>query len=279
MIILPGRTEFIEKYYEAISELMARRFAVGILDWRGQGLSDRPLADPLRGHIASFSIYVEDLNAILADAFADLPGRRLLLCHSMGANIAAHALSVGDLKPIGAIFTVPMLGVLTPGYPYLLARALTFGACAIGLGKSYVPGGSGASILNESFATQLVTHDAVRFARAQALVAKEPRLALGSPTFAWLNAAFVSIAQLTRPGVPEAIRTPSLFLLAEEEAITDNRPVEGFARRMPRCRLVRLEARHELLMEKDVVRAAFWREYDTFVADLLGRDNNGGVAS
>jgi hypothetical protein len=42
--------------------------------------------------------------------------------------------------------------------------------------------------------------------------------------------------------------------------------------RIPRARLIQLHGRHELLMEEDVVRATFWREYDGFVANVLGVD-------
>ena len=39
--IFPGRSEFIEKYFEVVGELRRRGFAVAVLDWRGQGGSGR----------------------------------------------------------------------------------------------------------------------------------------------------------------------------------------------------------------------------------------------
>src|SRR5205085_2153687 len=57
LLVLPGRTEFIEKYFEVVAELRARGFAVAMVDWRGQGLSERALKDPHRGHVASFAEY------------------------------------------------------------------------------------------------------------------------------------------------------------------------------------------------------------------------------
>ena len=41
IILQSGRTEFIEKYYEVISEFIDRGYAVAMMDWRGQGLSSR----------------------------------------------------------------------------------------------------------------------------------------------------------------------------------------------------------------------------------------------
>ena len=43
VVVLGGRAEFIEKYFEVIGELLARDFAVAALDWRGQGGSARRL--------------------------------------------------------------------------------------------------------------------------------------------------------------------------------------------------------------------------------------------
>ena len=47
VIVSPGRSEPIEKYYEVVSDLLARGFVVLVHDWRGQGLSVRALPDRL----------------------------------------------------------------------------------------------------------------------------------------------------------------------------------------------------------------------------------------
>src|SRR5262245_6465407 len=63
--LFQGRAEFIEKYYETVRELHARGFAVATLDWRGQGLSDRLLADRRKGYIRNFSQYDIDLSTFM----------------------------------------------------------------------------------------------------------------------------------------------------------------------------------------------------------------------
>ena len=60
-VFLNGRKEFIEKYFEAIGDLLARGFAVATMDWRGQGLSDRALPNRHKGHVAHFDLYIDDL--------------------------------------------------------------------------------------------------------------------------------------------------------------------------------------------------------------------------
>src|SRR6476619_2338838 len=87
VVVLTGRGEFIEKYStEVVGELLGRGFAVIALDWRGQGLSDRMLADRNKGHIDTFATYVADLQLFLDKVVVPVAPRPVLaLCHSMGA--------------------------------------------------------------------------------------------------------------------------------------------------------------------------------------------------
>src|SRR5438445_13459189 len=62
--LLPGRAEFIEKYFETVRDLRARGFAVAMLDWRGQGLSERALSNSRKRYVRSFSDYGNDLDTI-----------------------------------------------------------------------------------------------------------------------------------------------------------------------------------------------------------------------
>ncbi|MDI1364796.1 MAG: alpha/beta hydrolase, partial [bacterium] len=84
VIVSPGRSEPIEKYYEVVDDLLARGFAVLVHDWRGQGLSARALPDRLKGHAKGFKPFLADYTALL-DAFEDrLPKPWIAVGHSMG---------------------------------------------------------------------------------------------------------------------------------------------------------------------------------------------------
>ena len=64
VLLMQGRAEFIEKYFETIAELRRRGFAVAAFDWRGQGGSGRSLPDPSKGHVADFGLFRHDIEAI-----------------------------------------------------------------------------------------------------------------------------------------------------------------------------------------------------------------------
>ena len=52
IVLLHGRNEFIEKYFETIRHFTDLGFWVATFDWRGQGGSDRLLKNPLRAMFA-----------------------------------------------------------------------------------------------------------------------------------------------------------------------------------------------------------------------------------
>ena len=88
VLLFPGRTEYLEKYGPAAQELAARGFATLTIDWRGQGLSGREVADPVKGHFHSFDDPVNDLATALKLLSARLPRPHIGLAHSMGGCIA-----------------------------------------------------------------------------------------------------------------------------------------------------------------------------------------------
>ena len=73
----------------------------------------------------------------------------------------------------------------------------------IGMGSSYVPGGGGTPINTLPFAGNRLTSDAVRYARTVAIIEAEPSLAIGSPTIAWVDAAFRAMREFADPSLCE----------------------------------------------------------------------------
>ena len=75
------------------------------LDWRGQGLSERLLDDPRKGHVTDFSEYELDLDVFMREVvLPDCPPPHFAIAHSMGGsvmmNIARNA-SIDTLRSRG----------------------------------------------------------------------------------------------------------------------------------------------------------------------------------
>ena len=103
VLLLHGRTEFIEKYLETVAALQSRGFAVWTLDWRGQGWSTRLLPDPVANHVRSFEDHLQDLDSLIATLTGPAPvGPFIVLGQSMGGHLAlrmvARRRSYDDLQ-------------------------------------------------------------------------------------------------------------------------------------------------------------------------------------
>jgi lysophospholipase len=262
VLILPGRTECVEKYGRAAADLGRRGYASVTVDWRGQGLSDRVTDRPMLGHIARFTDYQRDLRAILAALPAlGLPDRHFMLAHSMGGTIGLRAL-VDGIPFRAAAFTAPMWGIHIAPSLRPLAWALASGARAAGRGQMLVPSTNLTCYLTIApFDGNLLTTDAEMFAWMKSHVIERPELALGGPTLHWLHEALLECRRLRAAPSPD---TPALTFLGERERIVAVEAIEQRMARWPNGTLDRVRhAEHEVLMETPAIRT---RAFDQITA-------------
>lgn len=266
VVILTGRTEWIEKYFETVRDLRARGFAVAILDWRGQGLSGRALDDRHKGYVRDFSEYDLDLETLMREiVLPDCPPPLFALGHSMGATVLIRAAYQGRRWFDRIVLIAPMLSIVAANS---IAMAATAGRVLrlLGFGNSFVPGRYTGVMDLRPFAGNILTSDPVRFARNAATLEAEPALALGGPTVAWVDAAFRAMRVMAEPSYPAHIRQPILIVAAGRDAIVSNKAIEDFGILLRAgSHLVVAGAQHELLMERDHLRSQFWAAFDAFV--------------
>ena len=254
-IICPGRTEFIEKYFEVARELQAMGFAIVILDWPGQGLSERLLEDTKKGHIDRFETFMGALARGLEKLEDRLPHPYVSVAHSMGGAIALAAISQGLVKVDAAAFCAPMWGLKSG---FFGMRYLVWAMRATGRSGNYAyqPGPA------ETFETNIVTHDKARWQMHRSLIDARPDLELGPVTWGWLGASLEILTTFTRPQTLEKVAIPVFVASAEEEKLVDNTAHARICARLPDCDHVMIEgAMHEILMETDARRQEFWEGF------------------
>jgi lysophospholipase len=271
VLVLPGRVEFIEKYAtEVVGELLERRFAVMGFDWRGQGLSDRPLADHDKGHIDRFETYISDLRLLLDTVVGpEAPRPILALCHSMGGHLFLRSLSLHGSAPFAAaVLTAPMTGLTQEK---LLRNVLRLTPPFAGMERRYLYGTGPFVPAKQPFEGNVLTRDERRFRFTAQWFASDPRLSLGGPTIGWCRQALRSMAAGLAPGILEQIDLPLLLVSAGQDTLVDPAGHKFVARRLRQGELVTLaEARHEVMMETDAVRSAFWAAFDRLAKTTCG---------
>lgn len=267
--IFQGRSEHIEKYFEVIADLRRRGYAVAIFDWRGQGGSDRMLADRRKGHVVSFTEYDNDLTRFMKDVvLPDCPPPYIALGHSMGGNILLRHSTIQGSWFERMILTAPMLGFADDKVPVPQSVARLY-ATLFGwgpLGERYVLFGSDRPEEARTFEGNALTGDPERFLRNKQILEAAPEFAIGSPTIAWLRAAYRANQALQRPDFALRVRVPCLLVAAGRESIVSSSAIEELARRLKiGARVVISGAQHEILQERDEMRLRFWAAFDSYM--------------
>lgn len=269
VVLVQGRSEFIEKFFETVSDLRRRGFWVATFDWRGQGGSSRDVRNPNKGHIWDFGQYDNDLHRFMQQVvFPDCPGPFYALGHSMGAhNLIRHA-GMGLCQFDRMVLSAPMLRLSREvlGFPQEFVSIAVTLASWFGLGESYVFGGNNQNINQKAFKSNKLTRDQERYERNRAILKANPALNIGSPSYAWLLAALRSTSMVMQPTFAANIKIPILLISAGSDRIVSNIATREFADRLKNgSNIIIPNARHEILQESDSVREQFWAGFDAFV--------------
>jgi len=106
---------------------------------------------------------------------------------------------------------------------------------------------------------------------ASAIKAQLPQLAIGPPTFAWLYAASVAMRETMEPDFGPSIRVPILMIVAGLDRVVSLKAIEAVAAELRVGGQVAIAgARHEVLMERDIIREQFWAAFDAFIPGTAG---------
>lgn len=266
-VILPGRTEYLERVALPAAGFAARGYDVVSLDWRGQGRSARLTEDGRRGHVPAFDHFRRDLTALLrAEGVAGRPVD-LLFAHSMGGAIGLRAVAAGLVRPGAMILSAPLFDLRGRGLRRVLLQAMVWWAVRLGLGERWppVPEPGRPYVARAGVEDNVLTGDPEVLAYLRA-AASDPELGLAWPTLGWLHAAFREIRALRRLPPPPC---PGLVLLGTAEQVVDAGAVRTGAARLG-FRLSEIEgARHEPLIERADLRAEAWAAIDAFLAEAL----------
>ncbi|MBO6718653.1 MAG: alpha/beta hydrolase [Rhizobiaceae bacterium] len=266
IIVVQGRNECIEKYFETVRDLTARGFGVLTYDLRGQGGSDRLIQDPQRGYVENFDHYVSDLEQIFEEvALPDCRPPYYMLAHSTGGLIALLSAPAMVNRVRRIVLSAPLLRFATTSVSMARLRRISSLLYFLGLGTRYM--GAGPRPPDPpSFATNKLTTDRARYTRNQAIYQAHPELAIGGPTVAWIRAVCRAVDIATDPEFLARIHIPVLFIAAGADEVVSTAAIEEYAQALRAGSLLTVDgARHELLQEADIYREQVLAAFDAFI--------------
>tara|TARA_X000000368_G_scaffold411360_1_gene396118 strand:+ start:1800 stop:2774 length:975 start_codon:yes stop_codon:yes gene_type:complete len=272
ILLQSGRTEFIEKYYEVIQEFVNRGFCVALMDWRGQGLSDRVAKDIRIGHVNNFSDYDSDFEEVVRKVYQDTcPKPWIALGHSMGGClVASNAAKNTDLFD-AIILCAPMLSLQMPNLIKKLIHILGF-MTKIGMKEKALARPEwheDKGWLENPFTENQVTSDLARYERTIMLIREHEELAIGGLTLGWVYGALKRTKEMTSPGWIKKIEQPLLLLNATKDKLVSPKENKKICSQSNIVTIEDIESEHEILMETDLIRKKAWNAIDEFLKKTL----------
>lgn len=265
---LQGLSEYGEKYFEVANDLLKRNLGFFMMDWQGQGLSDRYLDNPHKRHADDFENDVEDFSQFVNQHVKpNIPDNTplIMLGHSMGANIGMRYLAEQKNDFSCAAFTAPMLRISLikniPNWFLLIMNKIAEDSYATLKGGDWTPD------RRNTPSGDIFSDDPVRKLVHNAWKIHDPRLQIGDVTFGWVYHAGRSCDRLNEKDTLRNINIPCLAALSGNEKLVDNLAAKEVFNKMANASFIDLPgSKHEILMERDSIRNRFFKAFDDLLA-------------
>ncbi|QDK41837.1 hypothetical protein DOM21_10325 [Bacteriovorax stolpii] len=271
LVILPGRSEPLEKYAEVVYDLdhgaKAGAFKYFLMDHRGQGSSGRMIndeaSDSEKGYVDHFENYALDVKTFLDTVVGNAGcSEKLLIAHSLGAGIAVDFMQKNPEYFDRAFLTSPMLKIQTAPYSYAVARSIVLASMAAGRGKKYAVGQKPFNP-NRNFEANTFTTSEARYNMAMDMFDYFPQTKLGGVTNRWLNEVMSATAHIRKNY--SDLKLPLRMAHAGNETYSEPSEMVRLCEEAPHCNRVFLkDSKHEVLMDQDHNRGVVLLEIEKF---------------
>lgn len=277
VIVLQGLSEYTEKYFELAASLQENNYSFWMIDWLGQGKSDRHLENRQKRHSEGFDDDIADLDFFIDQyvkhsAVHPDVGRipLVLLGHSYGGNIGLRYIAENPGVFEAAAFSAPMFDLnATKNKPKWLIKLASSGLSNI-MGSKFFPSGGAewTPEMRDDPTRDIFSTDETRKNIHNAWLKVDPELQVGNFTAGWLYQAIKSCNIIQNKLAVEDIEIPCLFGKAEHEELVDNDMIDAIAARIPNAQVLDLPgAKHEIIMERDDIRNTFLNAFDKMLKD------------
>lgn len=253
IMLLQGRNECIEKYYETIRYFTEAGFWVATFDWRGQGGSERLIEGKRRGYVAKMQDYQDDVRHFLEQVV--LPDTRMpffAVGHSMGGLVLLSTAPSIANRIDRIVLVAPFLGLKVVGIRrFFMKLGLTLGNM-FGFGKRAL---SRRGDHDKKLRFDRLTSSSDRFVRNQSIFKAYPEFETGPPTVRWLLQMIKAQAIVNEQLFLERITVPTVILGATHDGVVPFHIMEDISTKFRAGKLIPFDgARHEILQETSIYR-------------------------
>ncbi|NCP62007.1 MAG: alpha/beta hydrolase [Alphaproteobacteria bacterium] len=281
VIFLPGRASFFQKnkglilgitghdYTGTQNVKLARQADFWCIDMRGHGASlGRLSPNNQRGHIDSFETYLTDIHKVITDTIAPAYDGQDVEFYIMGASMGGH-LAVRYLQDYAsktpvrfkrALLIVPMIRFTTAPWPRFMAKSFSKAATFLSFSKNYAAGYGDLDLSKSDFTRFKGHHSREAFDDTNEMMAQNPGLITGGPTYGWVSAAFDSETPLCQKPLPKAVDYVA-YVAGNDSAVDSNSTLAFCKQHNIRVKFYP-QSRHNILKETKEYAPTFWQDLD-----------------
>ena len=287
ILIIPGLSEFIERYDQIAKKFTNRNFRVCVFDLPGQGLSTRFGIPKQVIDVDTFQIYWDAIDAIILNLNLGQKRGLMFLGNSLGGLLSIKYQinnKTFNFRPSLTICLAPMMGlpvssvlqsiilyivkifnffnIAKRGIPTNLASFFT----VLGLvGKNVKSSLSKASTFWEK-PENIAYYGKFKAEDASNHFKNNKDLETEGPSWNWVGNAIIECRDLFKTNSFSNYHSETLLILADDEYVTDPKAQEKALKIIPNVNLLRLPScRHDIIHEKDEVQESFWAGIDKFI--------------
>lgn|SRR5215469_1828999 len=278
-VLLPAYQSPAEALFETARDLLNAGIAVWVLDWRGQGGSERWLVDSQKSYSIGLDRDARDLFQFTTRVVERPNDTRLVMIgESLGGLIGFRVLHDHPGLFRAAAFSSPAIRFKTGRYPEWLVRGLSSFVVTSGMGQAYMFGqGDWKFDPGAGERTDPISDDRARAMASQGWLLLDPNLRQGGATYSYIHALFGSSDMEQAPGWMESIGAPVLIGEDPDDHIASASAMERACARLPHCTLAQFPGtRHALFSDADPYRARWIRILVEFLRATTSPSMRGG---
>ena len=295
ILIIPGLSEFIERYDLVAKRLVFQNFRVAVLDLPGQGLSSRFGNPKTVIHLDQFSYYLDSMHLIIKSLKFGSERPLIFFGHSLGGFLSLyyqtqsnHVKSSYLIKPNFSIAMAPMMGlpvtkllsiiiifinkflhlinISNIGFNNHLAAFASFIGFAgknvessVSKASDYWKNKENIDYFGKETSSEALSH-----------FKQNSNLDTKGPSWNWVSNALKECKILFKDIKNNNIESPILMIIADDEYVTDPQAQKLAITLLDKVEQINLPScRHDILHEKDEVKEKFWCAVDKFISKNL----------
>ena len=285
IVISNGRTEYISKYFELAYDIYHSNLNVSVClyDHRGQGLSERILADPRKGHVEDFNYYVDDFAKIIKLVKSMGHTDVYVWGQSMGGGIAIRTAQKHQNLISGMILFSPLLGLYTKPLPNWLADGIAKVMTWLNMGERFIPGTTYYKVdpSIEGLKNNQNIRSLPRWTMTENFLLPSQKEwaheTIGGGTVHFLHQILKTVKAMAKDA--HKVTIPTLLIQAGDDAHIDPKKQDSFCKRAKNCKLYTFNQEkyrnkegslplHELFMDYDNIRNEVLQRSFQFMKDL-----------